>query len=145
MIKIYLVQPNFVLIIDHIFHCVKITTCFSIFQEYSDLFELPRQLPGSRTGWLAFPVRIRKEAPFERREFQVFLEQRNIQTRVVFTGNILRQPGFADIDCKVDAAGYPVADAVMRGGVLLGCHHGLTPEMMAHVHDSVRIFLDRFH
>jgi CDP-6-deoxy-D-xylo-4-hexulose-3-dehydrase len=118
---------------------------YAFFEKYGELFELPRQLPGSRTGWLAFPVRIRERAPFQRRELQVFLEQRNIQTRVVFTGNILRQPGFATIDCKTDSGGYPVADAVMQGGMLLACHHGLTPEMIGHVHDSLSVFLNRTH
>ena len=70
---------------------------------------------------------------------------RNIQTRVVFTGNILRQPGFASIDCNKHTDGYPVADAVMEGGMLLACHHGLTPEMIGHVHDSLSAFLDESH
>lgn len=114
------------------------------FEPYEHWFELPKQFPGSKTGWLAFPVRIRDEAPFDRRQLQIFLEKRNIQTRVVFTGNILRQPGFAKIECRKSESGYPAADAVMKGGVLLACHHGLNQQMLDHVHDSLVAFFSSF-
>jgi CDP-4-dehydro-6-deoxyglucose reductase, E1 len=114
------------------------------FGQYPDWFMLPNQLKNSRTGWLAFPMVVKDDAPFTRTELQIFLEKRNIQTRTVFTGNILRQPGFKDIECLKNKAGYPNGDRVMRGGILLACHHGLTDEMMAHVHESVRLFLKQF-
>lgn len=103
------------------------------FSQYEDWFVLPRQMPESRTGWLAFPLTLRPEAPFSRKELQIYLEQRNIQTRTVFTGNILRQPGFANINCKTASIGYANADAVMQGGILTACHHGLSEQQLAHV------------
>ncbi len=114
------------------------------FAQYPQFFTLPEQLPHSRTGWLAFPFIIKDGAPFTRTEMQIFLEKRNIQTRTVFTGNILRQPGFSDIECRKDPAGYPNSDRVMKNGMLLACHHGLTEEMLAHVHESVALFLKQF-
>lgn len=113
------------------------------FTKYEHWFILPNQLENSRTGWLAFPLIVRDDAPFTRTEMQIFLENRNIQTRTVFTGNILRQPGFKNIDCK-KLTEYPNADRVMKGGILLACHHGLTEEMLEHVHDSVELFLSAF-
>ncbi len=114
------------------------------FGQYPEWFMLPNQLKNSRTGWLAFPMVVRDNAPFTRTDLQIFLEKRNIQTRTVFTGNILRQPGFKDIECIRNKAGYPNGDQVMRGGILLACHHGLTDAMMTHVHESVRLFLSQF-
>lgn len=116
----------------------------NFFSQYKEWFILPQQTEGSRTGWLAFPLTIRDDAPFKRRDMQIFLEKRNIQTRVAFTGNIIRQPGFKSINMVKDPEGYPVADHVMRGGVLLACHHGLTDEMMVHVHDSFDLFASQF-
>lgn len=113
----------------------------AFFAQYEDFFILPKQLPDSRTGWLAFPVTVKENASFIRRDLQIFLEKRNIQTRTVFTGNILRQPGFKDIACKRTAEGYPEADKVMRGGMLLGCHQGLNQEQLDHVCDSVAEFM----
>lgn len=116
-------------------------THLEFFKQFEEYFILPKQLPNSRTGWLAFAVTVRDSAPFTRTELQIFLEKRNIQTRTVFTGNILRQPGFKDIERKEAAGGYPESDKVMRGGMLLGCHHGITPEMMAHMHESIALFM----
>ncbi|WP_297845252.1 DegT/DnrJ/EryC1/StrS family aminotransferase [uncultured Roseibium sp.] len=114
------------------------------FADYEDWFVLPRQLEGARTGWLAFPLTIRDDAPFTRRELQIYLEKADIQTRPVFTGNILRQPAMKNIDCRVDPSGYPIADNVMRGGILLACHHGLNDDHVEYMHARVSDFLNRF-
>lgn len=114
------------------------------FSQYQDWFIMPKQLPNSNTGWLAFALTIKDGAPFTRKELQIFLEKRNIQTRTVFTGNILRQPGFSNIKRRETAYGYPNADQVMRGGLLLGCHHGLTTEMIAHIHHSFEDFAKQY-
>ena len=111
-------------------------------KRYEKYFILPKQLPGSKSGWLAYPITIHKDAPFTRTEMQIFLEKKNIQTRVVFTGNILRQPGFKNIKMKKDKNGYPEADKVMKNGILLACHHGLTNQMMQHIHKSIKEFIN---
>ena len=111
-------------------------------KRYEKYFILPKQLPGSKSGWLAYPITIHKDAPFTRTEMQIFLEKKNIQTRVVFTGNILRQPGFKNIKMKKDKKGYPEADKVMKNGILLACHHGLTNQMMQHIHKSIKEFIN---
>ncbi len=112
----------------------------AFFKEYQDWFILPEQLPNSRTGWLAFALTLKDNAPFSRRDLQIYLEKQRIQTRTVFTGNILRQPGFINIKRKESPEGYAHADQVMRGGMLLGCHHGLTEEMITHIHASFKSF-----
>ncbi len=113
---------------------------YDFFKQYEDWFILPRQTQGCHTGWLAFPLTLRANAPFTRRDMQIFLEKRNIQTRVVFTGNITRQPGFKNVPKHVTPGGYSEADKVMRGGILLACHHGLNDAMLNHVHQSFREF-----
>lgn len=114
------------------------------FTQYEEFFILPKQLPNSRTGWLAYANTIRDTAPFIRRDLQIFLEKRNIQTRTVFTGNILRQPGFKHLAHKASANGYPEADKVMRGGMLLACHHGLNDAQIAHIMESVTEFMKNY-
>jgi CDP-6-deoxy-D-xylo-4-hexulose-3-dehydrase len=110
-------------------------------EKYKNYFILPKQLPGSRSGWLAYPITIRKQAPFTRTDMQIFLEKRNIQTRVVFTGNITRQPGFKKIKMIKDKNGYPEADKVMKSGILLACHHGLSSKMIKHIHKSIDLLI----
>jgi CDP-4-dehydro-6-deoxyglucose reductase, E1 len=116
----------------------------AFFADYEDWFMLPRQMPDSVTGWLAFPLIVRDEAPFIRRDLQIFLEQRGIQTRTVFTGNILRQPGFANIERRESGKGYPNADRVMRGGMLVACHHGLNDAQLDYLHEQAQEFLSRY-
>ncbi len=103
------------------------------FTNFEHWFILPRQDAKVRTGWLAFPLIVRPDAPFGRRELQIHFERHDVQTRTVFTGNILRQPGFAGIARRERKGGYPNADAVMRGGLLLGCHQGLDSSDVDHV------------
>src|SRR5262249_8372527 len=113
---------------------------WKFFAEYGDWFILPRELKAAHTGWLAFPLIVREEAPFQRRDLQIFLERRGIQTRTIFTGNILRQPGFENIVRRETHKGYANADRVMAGGMQIGCHHGLTKQHLDYVHDQFRTF-----
>lgn len=113
----------------------------AFFSQFPDLFTLPRQAKNTHTGWLAFPIIINDTAPFTRTEMQIFLEKQRIQTRTILTGNILRQPGFANIKRRETKLGYANADRVMQGGMLMGCHHGMNSIMMQHIHESVKDFI----
>ena len=116
----------------------------SFFKNYGNYFTLPNENPDAETAWLAYPLIVKEDAPFTRTDMQIFLEKRNIQTRVVFTGNILRQPGYKNIDCIGKADAFINSDNVMRGGILLALHHGLTDEMRDHIHDSAAAFLQQY-
>ena len=113
----------------------------SFFQKNSQFFITPKELKNISTAWLAFPVIIRENAPFTRKEFQIFLEKRDIQTRVVFTGNILRQPMLKDEIYIAKKNGYPKSDYIMKNGVLLPVHHGMTDEMFFRLHETIEEFL----
>ena len=114
------------------------------FRNYSEFFTIPIQESDVSTAWLAFPVLVNKEAPFSRKQFQIYLEERNIQTRVVFTGNILRQPMCKGIKKRVTLNGLQNSDEVMERGVLLPLHHGMTSEMFSRLHLSIEQFISGF-
>lgn len=114
------------------------------FSKFSEYFDTVEENPHQYTSFLAFPIFLKESAPFSRRDFQIFLEKKGVQTRVVFTGNINRQPGFVNIPKVVKEGGYPNADWVMKTGVLLACHHGLTTEMLSYLHESVEEFVSKF-
>ena len=113
------------------------------FKQYQEYFILPKQTESTRTAWLAYPIIIKESAPFKRRDFQIFLEEKNIQTRTVFTGNITRQPGYKNLKMRKSKDGYKNADNVMRGGVLLACHHGMTNEMFDYMHETIEEFINK--
>ena len=114
------------------------------FNNYPDYFSNPQETNKCNTAWLAFPIMIKEGAPFSRKEFQIFLEKRNIQTRVVFTGNILRQPMCQNMSTKVLEEGYPNADRVMAKGVLLPLHHGMTESMFTRLHNTIHKFIEQY-
>ena len=63
---------------------------------------------------------------FYRKKLQIHFEKNNIQTRTIFTGNILKQPVMKNKKYKYSKNCNTVADDVMKNGILLGCHHGMT-------------------
>ena len=114
------------------------------FSQFSEFFSIPIESSDFETAWLAFPILIKDTAPFSRRDFQIYLEERSIQTRVVFTGNILRQPMMRGCTKRIRESGYPNADAVMRRGVLLPVHHGLTESMFIRFQSVVKEFVSKY-
>ena len=95
------------------------------FSKYNNYFKLPQQNSGVKTPWLAFPLVIKKNKKFNRKKMQIFFEKNNIQTRTIFTGNILRQPVMKKRIYKKHPNCEAVADDVMKNGILLGCHQGM--------------------
>jgi CDP-6-deoxy-D-xylo-4-hexulose-3-dehydrase len=64
---------------------------------------------------------------------QIFYERNNVQTRTIFTGNILKQPIMKNLYYKSHKNTAPVADDVMKNGILLGCHQGLTLKELKYI------------
>jgi len=102
------------------------TKLTSFFKRYNNLFNLPEMYPGIKTPWLAFPLVIKKNKLFNRKELQINFEKNNIQTRTIFTGNILKQPVMKNKIYKYFTGCNLVANDVMKNGILLGCHHGMS-------------------
>ena len=97
----------------------------NFFSRYKNYFKLPEQNKGVVTPWLAFPLVIRQNKKFNRKQMQIFFERNNIQTRTIFTGNILKQPVMSNRQFKKHPACDSVANDVMKNGILLGCHQGM--------------------
>ncbi len=115
----------------------------AFFKTYEEFFTLPVQDPRVRTQWLGFPFTVRKNAPFSRMQLAVFLEEHNIQTRPIFTGNILRQPGFKNIAHRSVKSGFPVANGIMERGLLIGAHHGLTQKHLDYIREVFADFIKK--
>lgn len=111
------------------------------FKKYENFFIIPIQDKEVETQWMNFPLVIREGAPFERIPLVKFLEGNNIQTRPLFTGNILKQPGFKNIKHKVQKGGFPITDAAMERGLLIGCHHGMEKEHVEKLENTFDEFL----
>lgn len=97
----------------------------NFFSKYDKFFNLPVINLNARTGWLAFPLTIKENKIFNRKDMQIFFEKNNIQTRTIFTGNILKQPVMSKLKYRSQKNSGIISDYVMKNGILLGCHHGM--------------------
>lgn len=107
---------------------------------HADVISTAKGLPGADPVWLAFPLRVLDSAPFTRRDLAAYLEAHDVQTRPIMAGNILRHPGFEGLACPEH---FPGADAVMRGGLLIGAHQGMTHYDTRYAGDLVDEFVRR--
>ncbi|HEX6311808.1 MAG TPA: DegT/DnrJ/EryC1/StrS family aminotransferase [Acidimicrobiia bacterium] len=117
------------------------TRLYEHFARYPDAFVLPRTLEGLDTGWHMFAFLIRPESGIRRAAFQEHMETNGVDTRMVWTGNVLRQPAFKGVPHRAASGGYPNADRVMEQGLVLSCNHGLDDADIDYVCETVDAFL----
>ncbi len=110
--------------------------------ELSDFFILPEATPKSDPSWFGFPISIRPETKIKRRDLVLFLEERNIATRMLFGGNLARQPAYLNVPTR-SIGKLPNSDFIMENTLWLGVYPGLTQEMMNYVIESIHAFIDQ--
>ncbi len=113
------------------------------FGKYPKFFTLPEQYKGVKTPWLAYPILIKENKYFNRKEIQIFLEKNRIQTRTIFTGNILRQPVMKGRTYKKHFACENIANNVMKNGLLIGCHQGLSKSDLGFISKTFTKFMSQ--
>jgi len=110
---------------------------------YEEVLLLPTWSERADPSWFAFPITVRPDAPFTRRELVTFLEERNIETRLLFAGNVIRQPGYRHIEHRT-AGDLPNSDLVMRSTFFVGVYPGLDDTRRAYVLETFADFLRQF-
>lgn len=105
-------------------------------QDLQDVLLLPEATPGSDPSWFGFPLAVRPQAPVTRNDVVRYLDSRKIGTRLLFGGNLLRQPAFRDAPHRV-AGSLTNSDFVMNQVFWIGVYPGLTEEMLAYVIDEL--------
>jgi CDP-6-deoxy-D-xylo-4-hexulose-3-dehydrase len=108
--------------------------------DLQDVLILPEPTPKSEPSWFGFPVFVREEATFSRNELVQHLEAHRIGTRLLFGGNLLRQPLYQGLNYRVIGE-MKNADRIMEQVFWLGVFPGLTEEMLAYVAATVRQFV----
>jgi CDP-6-deoxy-D-xylo-4-hexulose-3-dehydrase len=98
---------------------------------------LPRWDTRAEPAWFGFPITVRDRV--SRRALVQWLEDANIETRGVFAGNILRQPGYIGAPVRV-AGQLTQTDRVMRDSFFIGVYPGLTPQMLEFVIERFKTF-----
>ena len=115
------------------------------FNSLKNFFITPKINKNVRTNFLAYPIILKKNKYFKRKNLQIFLEKNNIQTRPIFSGNILRHPAFKKVISKRNKINaFKNSDYIMKNGLLIGCHQGLSLKHMRYIHTKINEFLNKF-
>jgi CDP-6-deoxy-D-xylo-4-hexulose-3-dehydrase len=114
-----------------------------LWQGLSDLAEffiLPQATPGSDPSWFGFPITVADDAPFTRNDLVQFLEQRKIGTRLLFGGNLIRQPAYSDKKYRV-VDNLINTDKALHDTFWIGVYPGLTKQMLDFIISSIHDFI----
>tara|TARA_Y100001954_G_scaffold234986_1_gene291645 strand:- start:141 stop:1328 length:1188 start_codon:yes stop_codon:yes gene_type:complete len=108
------------------------------FSKFPEIFIIPKIEKNVHTNFLAYPIILKKNKFFDRKKLQIYLEKNNIQTRPIFSGNILRHPAFRNLISKKNKLNsFKNADYIMKNGILIGCHQGLTKKNIDFIHKKI--------
>jgi CDP-6-deoxy-D-xylo-4-hexulose-3-dehydrase len=102
-----------------------------------EFFVLPEATPGSDPSWFGFPIGVRKGAPFSRNRVVAHLEARKIATRLLFGGNLTRQPAYQGAAHRV-VGDLANTDFVMDRVFWVGVYPGITESMVEYILDAFR-------
>ncbi len=107
----------------------------------ADVLILPEATPGSDPSWFGFPITVRAGGRLSRNEMTGWLESRGIKTRLLFGGNLTRQPAYADVPFRV-VGKLTVADQIMDSTFWIGTFPGIDRAMLdyvaAQIHEAAR-------
>ena len=116
------------------------TRLYKGLEQYQDELILPTLDPRSNPSWFALPITVRKG--LSRRALVQWLEKAKIETREMFGGNILKQPGYQNIRCRISGS-LEQTDRVMRDTFFIGVYPGLSDEMIEFVLESFGQFFSQ--
>jgi CDP-6-deoxy-D-xylo-4-hexulose-3-dehydrase len=114
-----------------------------LYEELENLesyFVLPKATPHSEPSWFGFPIAVRPEAPFTRNDLVRYLNEHKIGTRLLFGGNIIRQPAYQDVNYRV-VGDLQNADFVMNQVFWVGVYPGLNDDMLGYVSERMNHFI----
>lgn len=115
---------------------------YAFFKKHENYFILPKEEEGAKTNWLALPLTIKKNAPFTRNQLVRYLESNKIQTRPLFSGNILKHPAYKNIKHR-KVGNLENSQYILGHSFLIGAHHGLTGPMLDYVKGVFKRLLSR--
>jgi len=107
-------------------------TLYEGLRDLEEFFILPEATPGSEPSWFGFPLVVRPQAPFTRNDVVAHLESRQIATRLLFGGNLTRQPAYEGVEFRT-AGPLPNTDVAMNDVFWVGVYPGLTAAHLAYV------------
>jgi CDP-4-dehydro-6-deoxyglucose reductase, E1 len=109
-------------------------------QDLQDVLTLPTEAPDSEPSWFGFLLSVKADSPFTRNQLVQYLEEQRIGSRLLFGGNLVRQPAYKDLNYRV-VDSLANTDQVMESAFWLGLFPGLTEEMLTYIVSTLRSFV----
>lgn len=108
--------------------------------ELNDFLKVHTPTVRSEPSWFGFPITLREDAPFLRSDIIDFLESKKIATRLLFGGNLIKQPAYADLPFRI-VDDIPNSDRIMTDTFWIGLYPGISGDMLEYVVDSFWEFI----
>jgi CDP-6-deoxy-D-xylo-4-hexulose-3-dehydrase len=115
---------------------------YSVFKKYEDYFTLPEAEKYSDPSWFGFPILVKDAAPFKRADIVNYLEGYKIATRMLFGGNLTKQPAYKNTGYRI-SEGLKNTDSVMNNLFWIGVYPGLTGQMLRYIEKIVDGFFQK--
>lgn len=98
---------------------------------------------GADNSYFCFPISVSKGAPFKRKDMLEYLESQGIETRLIFSGNITRQPAFKNITCKIP---YPLKNSnyIMKNSFFIGIYPKIKKKELRYIAKTMDTFLKKY-
>ena len=114
----------------------------NVFKKYEEYFILPQRERYSEPSWFGFPILVKEDAPFKRNDIVRYLEQNKVATRMLFGGNLLRQPAYKNIRCRVIGK-LKNTDLVMNNLFWIGVYPGITEKELRYIEKIIFMFFEK--
>lgn len=109
--------------------------------KFSHALILPEATENANPSWFGFPITVREDAGFGRNDLTAFLENNKIMTRLIFAGNVTKQPAYLDIDCRI-IGDLKNTDVVMNNTFFIGVYPGIDDEQIAYMESVFALFFE---
>lgn len=111
-------------------------------KQFEEFLLLPTWQAKADPSWFAFPILIKENSPFLRHELTRYLEMNKVETRNIFAGNIIKQPAYRDIECRI-IGDLAVSDLVMQRAFFVGVYPGLDNQRLDYIIDTFARFFQQ--
>lgn len=109
---------------------------------YKEYLILPKATENSDPSWFGFPITVKENDKFTRNELTQYLEDNKIMTRLLFAGNVTKQPAYLDIECRI-VGDLENTDYVMNNTFFIGVYPGIGDDQVEYINKTFKTFFER--
>jgi CDP-6-deoxy-D-xylo-4-hexulose-3-dehydrase len=100
--------------------------------KYEEFLIMPEATKDSDPSWFGFPITVRENDKFSRNDLTIYLEKNMIMTRLLFAGNVTKQPAYIDIECRI-IGDLKNTDYIMNNTFFIGVYPGINDEQINYI------------